>query len=171
MTNIVAFRPPQARPVPLLNLSYEPAEIVHVSWGPIVQQSRELTTATARNLHLRRQRREAWNAGMTRVNYYRAALDMEHAIGSVRRWGVPEARNHPKYDVDARSEILRRYRAAIGDQILRPASRLADVDWKRKQIGLATFKYCGMTDECAQRAISEDIAFLTAHPVKRAKCG
>lgn len=172
MTNIVVFRPAPARPVPVLNPSYyEPAEIVHVSWGAPAQPAPEPATETARNLYLRRLRRAAWTAGMARVNYYAAALEMEHAIKCVQNQELSEGRNHPRIDYEARMEIVRQYRAAIAEQILRPASRLSDVEWKRRQIGLDTFIYCRISDERAQRAIAEDMAFLADHPVRKLKCG
>ena len=170
MTNIVAFRPAQLKAAPALaNRLYEPADIVHVNWGPIAQQS-QLTTEAALNLRLRKQRRTAWASGMARLNYYKAALDMEHAIHRVQHWEVPEARNHSRRGNHARMEILSCYRAALVDQILRPAPRRSDVEWKRRQVAASTFKYCGLSEDLAQRAISEDMAFLDAHPVRRAKC-
>lgn len=168
MTNIVVFRPAPARPVPALNPSYyEPAEIVHVSWGAPAHPAPEPATETARNLCLRRQRNAAWETGMARVRYYAAALDMEHAITCAQNRELPEGRNHPRRDFEARLEILARYRAALAEQILRPASRLSEVEWKRRQIGLDTFKYCRLPDERAQRAIAEDMAFLADHPVRK----
>jgi hypothetical protein len=53
--------------------------------------------------------------------------------------------------------------------MLRPASRLSDVEWKRRQLGQNRFKYSGLSEERARQAISEDMAFLDAHPVKKAK--
>lgn len=107
--------------------------------------------------------------GMLRVVYYRAALDMESAVGNIHYWKRPEARHHPNYDRAARDEILRHYRAAIAEQMLRPASRMSDVEWKRRQLGQDQFKYSGLSEERARQAISEDMAFLDAHPVKKAK--
>lgn len=114
ISNVIAFRP--TRPaLPTISCN----DTVYV---PRSAQIREYTTESARNLFLRQERRRSWHIGMLRVGYYRAALDMEHAIGCMHYWKGPEARHHPNYDKAARDEISRRHRranAAPGFKIVR----------------------------------------------------
>lgn len=173
MTNIIAFQPRPSRPVPLPNPSYAPADVVEMTPRErkrLARRQAEPATETARNARARRALRTAWCARMTRVNYYRAALDMEHAIDAAHRWKAPEAQNHPGISATTRVDLLERYRAAIADQIRQPAPTQNEVEWKRRQIKSGQFAYFPMSEQEAMQAIERDIAFLRSHPVRKPKC-
>jgi hypothetical protein len=167
MTNIVAFRRPDAPAhVPaLLNPSFIPGEVIDLR--PICEP--EPVTLIGRNKKLRAQRRKAWHMGMSRVTYYRTALDLESAIASAQRKGLPEGSRHPKIDPNQRGEMLRLWRAALAEQLLLPASRMSDIEWKRVTVRKGDHRYTGLIDQDIARAIERDLQFLADHPVR--KCG
>lgn len=77
---------------------------------------------------------------------------------------VEEERDH---DPDGWMSLVRRYRSALTEQLLTPAWRSADVAWKRKALAAREHRYTDLTDEQIERAIQEDVEFLTAHPMRR----
>ena len=54
-------------------------------------------------------------------------------------------------------------------QLLTPAPNVAAVAWKRAKLGGSDFPYLPVKPERVERAIADDIAFLTAHPRKKSK--
>jgi hypothetical protein len=63
--------------------------------------------------------------------------------------------------------LVRAYRKALVTQLLTPAHRAADVDWKQKTLATGQHKYTDIKTERIERAIADDLAFLAAHPTRR----
>jgi hypothetical protein len=63
--------------------------------------------------------------------------------------------------------ILAKYRAAIMQQLLTPASTVAEVTWKRAAFKAGQHRHTDVKPERIERAIADDLAFLAAHPVRR----
>lgn len=179
MSNIIAFQSSSARPNPVpSNPSFGlPPENVRAFTGSIREPVKiELApskpeTATARNLRLRKQRSRAWYAAWARVGYYEAAMAMHSAIGVAQRADIDEGRYHNPSDCEAYYTMLASHRRAKKAQLLTPASRLSDVEWKRKTMASAQFKFLELSPLRAQQIIDEDLEFLASHPVRKAKCG
>lgn len=64
-------------------------------------------------------------------------------------------------DIGLRSDILERYREALGDQLLTPAPTLSVVEWKRKAKRRNHIK---ITDTRLDKAIADDLAWLAKYP-------
>jgi hypothetical protein len=52
-------------------------------------------------------------------------------------------------------------------QLLTPAWDVASVAWKQDALARGKYEYTGLKPERLRHAISEDLAFLAAHPVRR----
>jgi hypothetical protein len=64
-------------------------------------------------------------------------------------------------------DILESYREALGKQLLAPAPDMASVEWKRRQ--LKEMPLLNVTRQRVEKAIADDIAFLDAHPTRKAR--
>lgn len=64
-----------------------------------ILQSPEPETETGKNARLRLARREAWWQAERQVDYWKACMEMHHAIACVQRADLPEGNNHPKVDL------------------------------------------------------------------------
>jgi hypothetical protein len=126
-------------------------------------------TVTCKNKRLRKSRRDAWwEADATRI-YWRARWDMEDAISGAQRHGIPEGSNHPQYDPNERSTLLRNWREAVAQQLLTPAPDTAAVAWKKAALKSGQHRYTDVKTERIERAIAADIEWLTAHPTRTRK--
>jgi DNA helicase IV len=121
-------------------------------------------STTARNGHLREERKEAWRMAEAAVRYWRARVDFEDAVTSAQRMGLPEGRSHAPVDDDRMSKV-KSWRAAIVRQLLTPAPDAASVKWK--QAAWTRDNYLAVKGERVERAISEDLAFLAAYPIRQ----
>jgi hypothetical protein len=124
-------------------------------------------TITLRNKHLRDARREAWREADAIREYWKARLEMESAISCVQRHGLPEGNDHPPHNPDERWALLANWRQAIAQQLLTPAPDTAAVAWKRAALKSGRHKHTDVKTERIERAIADDIAFLTSHPTRR----
>jgi hypothetical protein len=122
-------------------------------------------TATAKNSRLRSARREAWRRAEALMNYWHALLKFTDAASIAKRHGLKEARACPEAGDETRLQILDSYRDAWGKLLLTPAPDVARVNWKRQQ---TRRPYCGIKKELVEKAIADDIAFLDAHPARKA---
>jgi hypothetical protein len=55
----------------------------------------------------------------------------------------------------------------LGKQLLTAAPDMASVEWKRRQLKETTF--LNVTRERVEKAIADDVAFLNAHPTRKAR--
>jgi hypothetical protein len=119
------------------------------------------------NLRLRIERREIWWSAGRATRYWRTRIDFHDVVSSVQREGMPERRSHPIVADGDRMPLVEKWRAAIVRQLLTPAPDAASVKWK--QMAMARDRFLGVKPELVQRAISDDLAFLAAHPVRQSK--
>jgi hypothetical protein len=133
----------------------------------ISANARTLST-TAKNGRLRQGRREVWRAAEAATRYWRARLDFEGAVSYAQRMETPEGRYHPKVNSEDHMPMVRQYREAFVKQLLTPAWDTASIAWKRSVLARNDYVIGrNIKKERLERAISEDLAFLAAHPVRR----
>jgi len=101
------------------------------------------------------------------TRYWRLRLDFQSAVSWAQQMGVPEGRDHPADPEDRdRMPNVERYRAALVRQLLTPAPDVASVKWKQAALAGGEHKYTGVKTERIERAIADDVVFLTAHPTR-----
>ncbi|NEV00696.1 hypothetical protein [Bradyrhizobium uaiense] len=125
----------------------------------VQRRPQEPQTETAKNARLREQRRDAWKAAEARTAYWRARMDMHSAIDRAEAWkGYSKAKlleMHPDHDDEIEHWMLlvACYRKALGVQLLTPAHRAADIEWKRKVLAAGGRKYTDVTDRDIENSI------------------
>jgi hypothetical protein len=124
-------------------------------------------SATAENWRLRSERNEVWRMAEATTRYWRRRLDFENALENAQRMEIPEGRFHPAVDPDYRMPLVEKYRAALVKQLLTPAWNAASVKWKQMALADGKLDYTGVKPELIESAIADDLAFLTAHPVRQ----
>ena len=130
-------------------------------------QCEENVSTTCKNHRLRQQRHVNWRKADALRVYWRATLEMSRAISSVRRHNMPEGDLHPQCNRDDDSAIVAKYRAAIMQQLLTPASTAAEVTWKRAAFKAGQHRHTDVKPERIERAIADDVEFLRTHPTRR----
>lgn len=124
-------------------------------------------TITAENSRLRQGRRERWRIASYTTHYWKARLRFWDAVEIAQNIDLPEGRQHPLHDRDDRWAVPDNYRQAIVRQLLTPAADVNSVNWKKATFAAGQHKYTDVKPERIERAIADDIAFLTAHPTRR----
>ena len=122
-------------------------------------------TITRRNKRLREQRYDVWRTVSASTHYWRAMLDLHDAIMIGQGNGIPELSRHPPKTYEDRGPLLENLRKAEINQLLTPAPSAALVKWKQQVF--AQGKY--VKEEQIEKAIADDLAFLAAHPARRAR--
>jgi hypothetical protein len=90
-------------------------------------------------------------------------LRLTDAAHIAERYCLKEAR---AFDYERRSFVLESYRDALGRQLLTPAPDVAAVIWKRQHKNESCLDI-ELAD--IEKAIAEDVAFLEAHPTRKAR--
>jgi len=123
-------------------------------------------TATAKNSRLRNELKEAWRKAAAVTNYWRAMLDLHHAVEMAAREGLREAcLQKGDFDEKGRWYFVDSYREAVRKQIFTPAPDLAAVNWKRAHLDRAI--YAGAKMERMEQIIANDLVFIKAHPTRK----
>ena len=94
---------------------------------------------------------------------------MEGAISSVQSHNAPEGNLHPKRKREDHWIVLAKYRAAIMQQLLTPASTAAEIAWKRAAFKSGQHRFTDVTPERIERAVADDVEFLKGHPVRQSR--
>jgi hypothetical protein len=124
---------------------------------------------TAANGRLRTERHEAWRMAEAATRYWRMRLDFEGAVSYAQRMEIIEGSFHPAVDEGCHMPMVEKYRAALVRQFLTPAWDVASVAWKQNALARGKYQYTGLKPERLERAISDDLAFLAAHPVRQSR--
>jgi hypothetical protein len=132
-------------------------------------QPRALST-TAMNGHLRDKRHEVWQMAESATRYWKHRIDFERALETVQRRGMLEGSYHPAVSQYLDQSLVDKWRAALVRQLLTPAWDTASVKWKQVAFAGGQHRHTDVKPERIERAISEDLAFLAAHPVRQSKC-
>jgi hypothetical protein len=130
-------------------------------------QCEENVSTTCKNQRLRRQRHVNWRKADALREYWRASFEMSGAISRVQSHNMPEGDLHPQRNPQDHWTILAKYRAAIMQQLLTPASTAAEVTWKRAAFKAGQHRYTDVKPERIERAIADDVEFLRTHPTRR----
>jgi hypothetical protein len=130
-------------------------------------QCEENVSTTCKNQRIRQQLHVNWRKAYALRNYWRASFEMSGAISSVQRHNMPEGDLHPQRNPDDHWSILAKYRAAIVQQLLTPASTAAEITWKRAAFKAGQHRHTDVKPERIERAIADDVEFLKAHPSRR----
>ena len=102
------------------------------------------------------------------TRYWRARIDFQSAVSWAQRMEIPEGRLHPSDPEDrGRASMVESWRAALVKQLLTPAWDGASIAWKQNALARGKYEYTGLTPDRLKHAISEDLAFLAAHPTRR----
>jgi hypothetical protein len=83
--------------------------------------------------------------------------------------GISEGRAHAAINDEDRNPLVEKWRAAFVKQLLTPAWDAASVAWKQNALARGKYEYTGLKTDRLKHAISEDLAFLAAHPVRQSK--
>jgi hypothetical protein len=127
-----------------------------------------VTTITARNRRIRNERWEAWQKAHAATEYWNALLNFHHAVSIAAREGLREACSQSgDFSDDFRWRIVCSYREAVRRQIFTAAPDMQAVNWKRAHLSEAIF--VGAKRERMEQVIADDVAFLKAHPTRRAR--
>jgi hypothetical protein len=128
-------------------------------------------SATAENGRLRQERYEVWQMAEAATRYWRLRMEFQSAISWAQQMEIPEGRSHPSDPEDRdRQPMVDKWRAALVRQLLTPAWDTASVAWKQNALARGKYEYTGLEPDRLKHAISEDLAFLAAHPVRQSKC-
>jgi hypothetical protein len=100
------------------------------------------------------------------TRYWKRRLGFERALGDVQRMGMLEGSYHPAVSSNDQS-LVDNWRAALVRQLLTPAWDTSSVRWKQTALATGEHRHTEVKPERIERAISEDLAFLAAHPVRR----
>jgi hypothetical protein len=88
------------------------------------------------------------------------------AIERAQIHDLPEGKNHPPRDPNERWVMLANLRQAIAQQLLTPAPDTAAIAWKKAALAGGDHEYTDVKPERIERAIADDVAFLTSHPTR-----
>jgi hypothetical protein len=124
-------------------------------------------TETAKNLHLRRARYDAWREADAAMDYWNIAMKMHNLIQRVQVDGLPEGELHDKIDHAEFHPLAKKWREAWSRLILTPAPDTRCVTWKKTQLKSRNQRCAGLPIARIEQAIADDIAFLKAHPTRR----
>jgi hypothetical protein len=119
---------------------------------------------TAKNFEIRVRRREAWSFAERMTKYWRARLGWGSALGIAQQYGIADSSSF--LPPSERAELVKKWRAAVGYQLITPAPHLSAVAWKRGKLISREFAHLTVNKERVQWAISEDLAFLAAHSTR-----
>jgi hypothetical protein len=123
-------------------------------------------TVTCQNRRLRDARREVWSEADVIREYWKARWKMESAIERAQTHDLPEGKNHPPHDPNERWVMLSNWRQAIVQQLLTPAPDTAAIAWKKAALAGGEHEHTDVKSERIERAIADDVAFLTSHPTR-----
>jgi hypothetical protein len=129
----------------------------------------ETLTTTNRNKRLREQRYVIWRKAAAATDYWRAMMDLHQAILIGQNNRIVETSRHPPESHDKWFPLLESYRNAEVKQLLTPAPTAALVKWKQQVFAQGGYKYTDVKKERIEKAIADDLAFLAAHPARRAR--
>ena len=130
-------------------------------------QCEENVSTTCKNQRIRQQLHVNWSKADALREYWRASLEMSRAISRVQSHNMPEGDLHPQRNRDDDWAILAKYRAAIMQQLLTPASTAAEITWKRAAFKAGQHRHTDVKPERIERAIADDVEFLRDHPTRR----
>lgn len=133
-----------------------------------VAAGQQSMTPTAKNRRLRDERWKAWRNADRATNYWLARFKFYDAVFTAVEIGLPEARSDSCNlgGGEYRQDSVNGYREAVRKQIFTPAPDIAAVNWKRVHLKQAL--WTGAKREHIEQIIADDVAFLKAHPVRRA---
>jgi hypothetical protein len=130
-------------------------------------QCDENVSTTCKNQRIRQQLHVNWRKADALREYWRASFEMVKAISRVQNNNMPEGDLHPQCNPQEHWTILAKYRAAIMQQLLTPASTVAEVTWKRAAFKAGQHRHTDVKPERIERAIADDVEFLRTHPTRR----
>jgi hypothetical protein len=168
-----------ARPVRKATDKRPPTEVTAIGTRALTPRQRrregkpELpppATETAKNARIRTVRRDAWWLACRVSKYWRARLDWCSALGTAQQYGIADSASFPSAENESRFGLVDTWREAVVRQPLTPAPDLGAITWKRAKLKSSDFPYLPVKKERVERAITDDVAFLEAHPT-RAKRG
>jgi hypothetical protein len=120
------------------------------------------------NERLRARRGEAWRKAEIATRYWRMMMDFYLAVSLAQDHGLPEALAlHQPIKVGDRDFAVTKFREALVAQLLTPAARVADVNWKRAEFGRREWQFTAVKAQRIEKAIADDVAFLQAHPARQ----
>jgi hypothetical protein len=131
--------------------------------------SPEKFTETCKNSRLRLSRRDAWWLAGWVTEYWRARMDWNGALDTVQKYRIADSASFPSAENENRYGLVDTWREAVVKQLLTPAPDGAAVAWKRAKLAGRDFSHLPTKAERIERVISEDLAFLAAHPTRRSK--
>jgi hypothetical protein len=105
------------------------------------------------------------------TEYWRARLDWNSALEIAQKYRIADSASFPSVENENRFGLVDTWREAVVKQLLTPAPDGAAVAWKRAQLAGRGFSHLPTKAERIERVIAEDLAFLAAHPTRRAKAG
>jgi hypothetical protein len=118
------------------------------------------------NSLMRQARRDAWDKMRRRLTYLETAVDFYLAEGSYARFVLNDEARGGRARAE-RDKALPLMREVTAELARTPAPDQAAVAWKRK----LSVTYLPVSAAELAKAISEDEAFLAAHPVSRQQRG
>jgi hypothetical protein len=136
---------------------------------PVVRAplNEEGVSDTGRNQRLRRNRRDVWLEADAVMDYWHAVMKMDTAISRVQRHETPEGALHPVREPKDYWGLVANYRIAWARLMLTPAPDMRSVTWKRAELKAEHHKHTDLKSERIERAITDDVEFLRAHPTRR----
>jgi hypothetical protein len=80
---------------------------------------------------------------------------------------VADSGSFPPAADGSRSSLVNTWREAVVKQLITPAPNVAAVAWKRAKLSGRDFSHLPVKPDRVERAITDDLAFLAAHPTRR----
>jgi hypothetical protein len=118
---------------------------------------------------LRKQRYDIWRKADAVTRYWRAMMDLQYAILIGQNNGIVETSRHPTVTHAHQDPLLESWRNAEVKQLLTPAPIAGLVKWKQRTFAQGRYEYTDVKKEQIEKAIADDLAFLAAHPARRAR--
>jgi hypothetical protein len=99
-------------------------------------------------------------------------MDWESALGLAQEHNIADANSFPKIAhgelyTSSRLVLVELWRTALVAQMLTPAPNVEAITWKRSQLRDRQWHHIGIKDDPILKAITNDEAWLAAHPSRK----
>jgi len=148
-------------------LPLEEQEAIRAQIASALLQQQKKRVDTASNQHLRNQRRAIWERVEAAREYWSARYELDMAIRCSQNKGVSEGGLHPAWKVEDHKMLYAKRDEETTKQLLTPGYDLVSIEWKRRRLARWPEHYTTDQKKRIEKLIAADLAFLTAHPIRR----
>ena len=100
------------------------------------------------------------------ADYWSARVEWCGALALAQERRIGDSASFTATDYSERYALVEKWREAVAKQLLTPAPDLAAITWKRAKLKNSDFPHLPIKKERVEQAITDDVAFLAAHPTR-----